>query len=174
MNIDKPYNGDYETLKKLQKLTKYQKTEFIEENKLTEVDLHVALLDPTKRQFKFITEFLIPKEVSIKKRFLEGVDLLTKAKDLISKSVFDLFATRSTIIKSELFEDKQLVDAFMVAHTQPQSKVLFTDLWGMTKETQVLEYDLTQDELIGEIADRYVNPEDHKITFEYTSYKFGP
>ena len=161
---------DFDTIKKLGKTTKYQRTEFIKEHNLNEVDISLSALDPNRRQFRLMTEIIIPREVEIKKQFLDGVNHLLRAKDIITKSLYDVYVYKSTLTRSGIFSDKQIINAINAELVQPREKMSFTNLWGLEKKSLFITYDLASDELLSKIAQKYLAPEDQKVCFEYTSY----
>lgn len=161
---------DFEVIKKLGKITKYQRNEYIEEHNLSEVDIGLSGLDPNKRQFRFMTEVIIPREVEIKQQFQEGVNHLLKAKDIIMKSLYDIYVYKSAVIRSGIFSDKQIINSLIAEIIQPREKISFTDLWKLQKKQLVIKYDLTQDKLLSKVAKKYLAPEDQKLEFEYTAY----
>jgi hypothetical protein len=65
--------ADYDTIKKLAKLTKYQKQEFIEEHGLNKIDVYLSTLDPSKRQYNTFCTVFLPTQMEIKEKFKKAI-----------------------------------------------------------------------------------------------------
>ena len=60
------FKASFELIKKLSKRTKFEKPEFIKDNKFTELDQLIASFNLDKKQHNFITRIMLPKEIQIK------------------------------------------------------------------------------------------------------------
>ena len=165
------YTTEFEEIKKLHKLTKYQVPEYLKEHNLNAVDKHVSLLDPDKCQFKYLKNVFIPKHIEIKQKMKTAVDYLMKARDIVLETLHYVYIVRGAKIKSGIFEDSQIVNANIREMTVPASQVSTQELWNLDKETKKFEVDLTKDEILGKWAKKWLRADDQKCSFEIDSYK---
>lgn len=169
-DLEASLDTEFDTLKKLNKVSKYKKPEFIEQHNLNKFDEYLAALNPNKIQLRILKKVIIPKEISVKKQVQEGFEHLVRAKAVFTKAMYDLFVLRSTILNSGFFSDTQLLSAFQAELSQPCKDTKANKLFSLQKERSVLNYDLTKDKILRKFAKKYLSPSDQKLRFEYTSY----
>lgn len=152
-DLDEGINVDYETIKKLSKLKKYQKEEFIKDNNINSIELSLSELELDKKQFKIFTNISFKKEKEAKQKFQNAVAKLLEAKEDILNTHCDILATRTFSIKSGIFSDKQLVNSNVrLFMTQPLSNITSNKFWNIEKKQKIREYNLTEDVDFGKHA----------------------
>mmetsp|Transcript_9168 Transcript_9168/g.8778 ORF Transcript_9168/g.8778 Transcript_9168/m.8778 type:complete len:318 (+) Transcript_9168:260-1213(+) len=169
-HLHEGYNASFELIKKYNRQTKYQKPDFIRIHNFTELDKLIASFNPDKRQFRFIKDVLIQKEMKIKARFDQAIDLLLKSKDIISEASTEMFAFRNFLIKSGILSDKQIIDSLLAVDASSVSCRKFTDIWGIEVEPKTISCNLGKDPLYGLLAKKHLPKEERVINIEYDRF----
>lgn len=141
-DFEKGHKITYDEIKQLNSQQKYKKTEICQEKGFSELDLIIANFEPNRKQYKLITEIILPRELQIRQAYKDGIKHLFKAREIFIKSMYELARMRLFLVKSNMFEDKQLVNTFMKQALIPINKVPFTDRWGIKKEPRKIEFDI--------------------------------
>mmetsp|Transcript_32764 Transcript_32764/g.29051 ORF Transcript_32764/g.29051 Transcript_32764/m.29051 type:complete len:216 (-) Transcript_32764:24-671(-) len=174
-HLDKGSNASFELIKKLNRQTKYQKPDFIKTHNLTELDELIASfsLDKSlwgKRQFRFIKDILLPKEIQVKAKFDLAIDYLLKAKEIISEGCADMYFFKHFLIKSGILSDKQIIDSFLAFDSKPGKDKKFSKIWGIQKESKTIQFNLGKDLLYGAIAKKQLEKEERIVEYKYDSF----
>ena len=169
-HLDKGYNASFELIKKYNRQTKYQKPDFIATHKLTELDKLIASFNPDKRQFRFIKDVLLQKEMQVKAKFDQAIDLLLKSKEIISEASSEMFVFRNFLIKSGILSDKQIISSMLAFKSQSGEYRKFTDIWGIEIKPKILKFNLGKDPLFGKIAKKHLRKEERNLEIEYDSF----
>mmetsp|Transcript_21320 Transcript_21320/g.20960 ORF Transcript_21320/g.20960 Transcript_21320/m.20960 type:complete len:172 (-) Transcript_21320:121-636(-) len=129
-DLNSEYQTDFECIKKLKKLSKYQIPEFMKENNLSPLDEYVASFNPSKRQFDFLKDVALKKELAIKNQFRTAIELLLEAKSIIQKANLEIYTFIGFFLKSGIFSDEQLLkskikDGFF------RKELAFKNIWNI-------------------------------------------
>mmetsp|Transcript_8551 Transcript_8551/g.7575 ORF Transcript_8551/g.7575 Transcript_8551/m.7575 type:complete len:188 (+) Transcript_8551:601-1164(+) len=168
-NLNEEYKTDYEVIKKLSKLTKYQIPDYIKENNLSELDMYIFSMNPTKRQFEFIKNIALKKELKFKQNYEEGIKLLLKAKEIFEKNSCDLYAFIGFFLKSKIISLDKLAGS-KVKESFMKEEDAFRNIWNIKVTPKIYEIDLTKDLVYGKIAKRYLKKADQTLTLEYNNF----
>lgn len=144
--------ADYDTIRKLARLTKYQKPEFIAENNLDKVDVYLSTLDPTKRQYKTFWNVIIPTQIEIKKKFAKAIEKFFDVRKELEEVGVELFWYKNLFYKSQIFTDKQLVESNGIGESLKNKKISMDELWGLEKVERSEVRDLTKHHIYGNLA----------------------
>mmetsp|Transcript_26812 Transcript_26812/g.23677 ORF Transcript_26812/g.23677 Transcript_26812/m.23677 type:complete len:249 (+) Transcript_26812:402-1148(+) len=171
-DLGKEYNTSFENIKKVEKLSKYRKIEFIKENNLTEFDLIIASLEPSKKQFEFLKNVFIKREIEIKSQTKDALDHLLKAKEILHKSGAQMLALSCLMTKSKCFKNEQVLKSRVIKDTFMKKRDVMREIWKIKKEPRFHTIDLAQDPLMGEIVKKHLDKQDHILKFESNHFYF--
>ena len=135
MDLNSEYSTDFEVIKKMNKLGKYQVEEFKETNNLTGIDDYVASFQPNKRQFDFLKEVVLKKEYQVKMKFEEAIRHLLKAKMILQQANIEIYSCIGFFLKSGVFSEYQLLhsrikDGFF------KKEEAFKNIWKINVESE--------------------------------------
>lgn len=68
-DFEEGYKIEFKDIKKLNTHHKFKKNEICEEKGYNELDMMIASFQPNKKQYKIITDIVIPKEMEIFRRY---------------------------------------------------------------------------------------------------------
>ena len=179
--IDLGVEAEYETIKKLSKLKKYKRDEFIRENNLNRIEVSLADIDVDQEQFQFFKKSIFSKEQQLKISFRNAIKKLFEVKEQMMIAIINFLVSKTLWIKSGILSDKQLVNIGIQKKTIVSTrKVSKEEIWGMKKVAKTLNYDLTKDPDYGCLAAKYEDiltfrhllPCDQKLEFEINTYEF--
>lgn len=160
----------YETLKKLNKMTKIEAAKFVKENNLTQWDLTLAFINPTKRQYEFIKNYCLKKDLDIQKKYTKGLEHLFKAKDILEKTSADLCTYLFFLIKSNILPDEQLLNKNAIESiNKPDNN--FEDVFEVQVEPKIYKFDLTKDPVLTKRAKKMYKEGEGVYEFEFNQYK---
>ena len=81
-NADWVLGIDYAEVKKIAKMTEYQKNEMMNEKRINEFQMFMALLDPTVKQFNYFTNFSRREHIKVRDKMTEAVAAINKGRNL--------------------------------------------------------------------------------------------
>eukprot|EP00343_Euplotes_focardii_P004817 CAMPEP_0205809808 /NCGR_PEP_ID=MMETSP0205-20121125/14042_1 /ASSEMBLY_ACC=CAM_ASM_000278 /TAXON_ID=36767 /ORGANISM="Euplotes focardii, Strain TN1" /LENGTH=200 /DNA_ID=CAMNT_0053087417 /DNA_START=309 /DNA_END=908 /DNA_ORIENTATION=+ len=168
--FDKGYNASYELIKKFNKRTRFEKPEFIKNNNFTELDELIASFNPDKRQYTYIREVMLPKEMQVKQKFDQALEHLLRAKEMIGEANSELHAFRCFNIKSEIISDKQMFDSMLTFNYQVGAERKLKSIWNIEIEPQSVLFDLTKDQLYGNLAKKNLPKNDRILEYKYDKF----
>mmetsp|Transcript_12679 Transcript_12679/g.11236 ORF Transcript_12679/g.11236 Transcript_12679/m.11236 type:complete len:278 (+) Transcript_12679:259-1092(+) len=167
--LNTEYSSDYQQIKKLDKLTKYQISELVKDNKISGIDKYVASLSPNKMQFNCIKNIWLKKEFKIREEFKEGITLLLKAKGIFEKGSTDLCGLLSFCLKSNIITDEQVLNS-QVRDTLTQEEDAFRNIWDIKIEPKVYEINFGEDPIYKKISKKYLKKEERHFKGVYNNY----
>ena len=93
--IDLGVEAEYETIKKLSKLKKYKRDEFIRENNLNRIEVSLADIDVDQEQFQFFKKSIFSKEQQLKISFRSAIKTLFEVKEQMMIAIINLLASKT-------------------------------------------------------------------------------
>jgi len=72
----------YDELKRLTKLSKYQKSELAKENRLTKIDEFLSKFDPNVKQYNFLVKYCREHYSQVRNKIIEAVNFINKGRNL--------------------------------------------------------------------------------------------
>ena len=168
--FDQGYNASYEVIKKFNKRTKFEKPVFIKENNFTPLDKLIASFNPDKRQYTFIREVMLTKEMEVKKKFDTALEFLLQGKEIIAKANAELHAFRSFMVKSEILSDKQMFNSMLEFNYQVGAERKLQNVWEVEIKPKSIFFDLTNDPLYGVLAKRNLSKDERIVEYKYDSF----
>mmetsp|Transcript_16836 Transcript_16836/g.18767 ORF Transcript_16836/g.18767 Transcript_16836/m.18767 type:complete len:171 (+) Transcript_16836:313-825(+) len=162
----------YEQINRYKKLKKFEKHEFAVENNLNLLDQFLSALEPNKRQYDFMTKFILKKELEIKNVVKEGYIHLIKAKNLIMKSLAEMNILVGVVLKSEVFNDKQTTNGYLSFDSTSQNNNIVEDIFGFKKEQKNITIDPLSDTLLKKLPKKY-SKKGMSFSYEYSTYLYA-
>jgi len=108
--------------------------------------------------------------MQVKAKFDKAIDLLLRAKEIISEGCADMYAFKHFLIKSGILSDKQIIESFLAFDSKPGHDRKFSDIWEIQVETKTLQFNLGKDPLYGQVAKKFLPKEERIIEYQYDSF----
>ncbi|CAI2372921.1 unnamed protein product [Moneuplotes crassus] len=164
----KEYSTDYETIKKLNRCSKYKVPEFIQKHNISELDQFVASLKPSQRQFKYL-KLVLKKEFQVKQKISEVINMLLRAKKLIHEANFDLLCCSCLIFRSNIFTDKVLMQSRFAENFLVEENA-FENIWNIKTVPKIYKVDLRKDEYLGKLAKNQLSKSDYSVEYNFQDF----
>ncbi|CAI2372769.1 unnamed protein product [Moneuplotes crassus] len=162
---------DFKTLQKLSKCIKMTLSEFKEENDINLLDELVASLNPNKKQYLFMEKFL-GKERDLKKRYLQGIDYLLKAKEIFEITGVQHVHHTKFMLMSNIFQDSQILGSKLMEGVNSNLNQ-FEDIWGVQIVKKAYSSNLGDCPFTGSFAEKVLKKEQRVIEYHYNHYCFS-
>mmetsp|Transcript_8788 Transcript_8788/g.7774 ORF Transcript_8788/g.7774 Transcript_8788/m.7774 type:complete len:213 (-) Transcript_8788:79-717(-) len=166
-HLDENYNPSYDLIKKFNKLKKFERTEFIEKHNFNELDQIVAAFEPGKKQFDFIIDSMLKKELQIKNIIKEAIKCLAQAKEKILDANVEIYAHQYFLLFSDILTDKQLTDVMLIGDAFKNDDIPLSSIFGIKKEKGRKSMDLTKDLIMGKYVKKRLTKEKRVFEFSY-------
>mmetsp|Transcript_9664 Transcript_9664/g.8509 ORF Transcript_9664/g.8509 Transcript_9664/m.8509 type:complete len:156 (+) Transcript_9664:735-1202(+) len=152
-------------------MSKFQKNEFMKENDFNAKDEFLFYYSLDKHVFNFLLSTLFPKMEYLKEIMEKGVKKLVEAREILIKSVYDVFVCHLTIMKSLNNSQVDIVKIFCEALNNQSSSMSPFEIWSMKKEEVSYQYDMTKDTHFGKIVKRKIpEGEDSIINIQHETW----
>ena len=139
------YKTEFEALKKLKTMSKYKIPSYMKEHNMTEFDLGLSSMNLKKKQFDFVKNVFIYKELEIKKRYEDGIRHLLKAKEIFEENSCQLTGMIYLFFKCQIISEKQLANSKVFKENILESDDAFNNIWNIKVKPKKYEIKFSAD-----------------------------
>lgn len=102
-HCEEPITVDFNEIKKIAKMTKYQKNELLRERRISEKEMFMAEMDPNAKLYNYFTVFSRNQYIEIKNKLQKAVENINDGRNKIMEALTQLDALNFVSSKANLF-----------------------------------------------------------------------